>query len=267
MLFLTTIFSFGFDDKISPNSPKCRILVEPLHFLARIFHIFLGLHAHVEDGTVAAGTDDFVVHAALAALALGPQASESHLEFRHFAERFLIEFAEARSTFLAHCAPSLVLADERLLAPQACFRLLGEFHETTHGGSRDRNGPRMLPGQQRCRFFLAENRLEDTGQWLRQLVFQIVLGVDGEVVFQDVDGIFGLFIPFCACCTLYHHVGDPISKGRCRAGIACTHSFRKLGVCLLAGVVGLRQCLGDDQIRHIDFVLEQLGNRILDIAG
>ena len=54
-------------------SPKRRVLIKPIQLLASILHILLSLHPHVEDRAVATGADDFVVHTALAALALCPQ--------------------------------------------------------------------------------------------------------------------------------------------------------------------------------------------------
>src|SRR5690554_3569685 len=96
----------------APTSPPHRrrhrlpysrlIKVKPRQLLIPILQILLGLHAHVEDGTVLAAADDLAVHAALAALALRPQAAEAHLEIRHLVERLLVELADARRVVGAH---------------------------------------------------------------------------------------------------------------------------------------------------------------------
>lgn len=53
-------------------SPQSGVPIKPLNLFACVFDVFLRLHPHVENGTVPAGTDYFVVHAALATLTLSP---------------------------------------------------------------------------------------------------------------------------------------------------------------------------------------------------
>jgi hypothetical protein len=38
-------------------------------------------------------------------------------------------------------------------------------------------------------------------------------------------------------------------------------------VCLLGSVVGFGEGFGDDELGHVDFVLEELGDGVFDIAG
>jgi hypothetical protein len=59
--------------KTSP-SPKRRVLIKPIQLLASILDILLSFHAHIENRTIATGTDNLIVHAALAALTLRPQS-------------------------------------------------------------------------------------------------------------------------------------------------------------------------------------------------
>ena len=42
--------------------------------------------------------------------------------------------------------------------------------------------------------FFAQDGLEDPHQWLRQLIVQIIPGVNRNVMLQDVKGVFGLFV-------------------------------------------------------------------------
>jgi hypothetical protein len=73
-----------------PPLPQSTIIVETNKLFARILNILFGLHAHVEDGTISARANDFVVHTALASLTLRPEASEADFEFGNLAQSLLI---------------------------------------------------------------------------------------------------------------------------------------------------------------------------------
>ncbi len=71
----------------------------------------------------------------------------------------------------------------------------------------------MRTSEERLGLGLAEDGLEDAPQGLGQLVVQVVLGVDGHVVLENVDGVFGPLKVLGARRTLDHHIGHAITKG------------------------------------------------------
>lgn len=46
------------------------------------------------------------------------------------------------------------------------------------------------------------DRLEDTHERLRQLILEVVLGVDRDVVLEDVERVFRLFVRASVLCSL-----------------------------------------------------------------
>ena len=76
------------------------------------------------------------------------------------------------------------------LAADAGGFLLGEGHQGSDLGGDDRLGESVVaPQQRRLGLSLAQDRLEDPQQRLRKHVGQVILGVDGNVVLQNVNGI------------------------------------------------------------------------------
>ena len=98
-------------------------------------------------------------------------------------------------------------------------------------------------------FFLAEDGLKDAAEGFGELVFQVVSCVDGDVVFEDEDRVFGAFVVGCAASAFDDHVGDTVAKGRGRASVSFFHAFGEFDVGLLAGVFGvvLGEGLCDDE--------------------
>ena len=92
-----------------------------------------------------------------------------------------------RQSFFEACQS---LMNNPHLAADARGLLLGEGHQGSdlRGDDRLREGV-LAPEQRRLGLRLAEDRLEDPQQRLRQHVGQVILGVDGNVVLKDVNGI------------------------------------------------------------------------------
>ena len=115
--------------KVSPTilhtspSPQALVIIEPFNLPPGILDILLGLHPHVEDRTVAARADDLVVHAALAALALGPQAGEADLERRNGGELLAVQLGEAGAAGGADGARGG--SDSGGMVGSGCGRILG----------------------------------------------------------------------------------------------------------------------------------------------
>lgn len=206
------------------------------------------------------------MQAALAALALGPQAAEADLELADLGQRLGVQLARAGPAVGAHGAGHLLLADQRLLAAHARLRLLGEFHQPSERGRRDGDGPRVLACQQLAGFLLAEDRVEDPAEWLRELVVEVVFCVDGDVVFQHEDGIFAPLVVLGATGTLDDDVGDTVAQCGSGAGVAFLHSVGKLDMGLFVGVVGFGESFCDDEFGHVDLVLEEVGDGVFDVA-
>lgn len=248
-----------------PSGPSVEI--KPRQLLARVLNVLLSLHAHVEDGAVLAGANDFVVQATLAALALGPEAAEAHLELADAGQRLGVELAGAGPAVAADRARHFLLADEGLLAAHTRLRLLGELHEPPERRRCDGDGPRVLARQQLPGLALAQDRVEDTAQRLGELVVEVVLGVDGDVVLEHEDGIFAPLVILGAAGSLDDDVGDAIAERGSRARVSLLHSVGELDVGLFVSVVGFREGFCDDEFGHVDLVLEEVGDCVFDIAG
>ena len=205
--------------------PSASITIEPRQLLARILNILLSLHAHIKDRAISRTTNDLAMQAALTALTLSPQAAEADLQIRDFSQSLLVEFGDTGPVIFADGAGALVLADKRLLAAHASLSLFGEFHEAAEGGGGDGDGARVFACEELGGLFLAEDGLEDAGEWVGELVFEVVFGVDGEVVFQHVDGVFGAFVVAGSCGAFDNHVGDAVAERWGRAFVPFFHSF------------------------------------------
>jgi hypothetical protein len=121
------------------------------------------------------------------------------------------------------------------------------------------------------------------------LVIQVVLRVDRDIVLQNIQRIFRLFIRRRACrCGIHpvrsfstkgekilkftfvpfdNHICHTISQRRRGTSITLLHPSGQLDVCLLTRVVRLRQRLRDHKLRHIDLVLQKVGNDLFCVAG
>ena len=196
------------------------------------------------------------MQAALAALALGPEAAEADLELADLAQRLGVELAGAGPAVGAHGAGHFLLAHERLLAAHARLRLLGELHEPAEGGRGDGDGARVLARQELARLFVAEDGVEDAAEGLGELVVEVVFRVDGDVVLEYEDGVFAPLVVLGAAGALDDNVGNAVAESGGRAGVALLHAVGELDVGLLILVVGFGEGFGDDEFGHVDFVLE-----------
>ena len=251
------------DDDNLPSGP--RVEIKPRQLLARILDILLRLHAHVKNGTIFTRTNDLVVQTALAPLTLRPQPAEADFQLADFGQRLGVQFARPGPAVGADGAAHFFLADEGFLAAHARLRLFGKLHESAEGGRRDGDGARVFAREELAGFF-AEDRFEDPAEWFGELVVEVIFGIDGDVVFEDEDGIFASLVVLGAAGTLDDYVGDTVAEGGSGAGVSLLHSVGKFDVGLFAGVVGFGEGFCDDEFGHVDFVLEEVGDGVFDIA-
>ena len=204
---------------------------------------------------------------ALAPLTLRPQPAEADFQFAHFGESFCVEFPCSGPAVAADGAGHFLFADEGFLAAHACLCLFGEFHESAEGGCRDGDGARVFACEELAGFFLAEDGVEDSAEGFRELVVEVVFRVDGDVVFEHEDGIFASLVVLGAAGSLDDDVSDAVAEGGSGAGVSLFHAVGELDVGLFVGVVGFGECFGDDEFGHVDFVLEEVGDGVFDVAG
>ena len=249
-------------------SPSTRIVIEARQLLARILDVLLRLHAHVEDRTVLARADDLAVHAALTALALRPQPAEADFQVRHLMQRLLVQLADPRAAVLAHRARHLFLADERLLAAHTRLGPLGELHQPPERGGRNGDGAGVLAREQLTGFPFAQDGVEDAAEGFGELVLEVIFRVDGDVVFEHEDGVFGALVVLCAAGAFDDNVGDAVAESGRGAGITLFHPLCELDMGLLGGVVvfGLGEGFRDDKFGHVDFVLQKVRDCFFDVA-
>ncbi len=207
------------------------------------------------------------MQAALAPLALGPEAAEADLELADLGQRLGVELAGPGPAVGADGAGHFLGADERLLAAHARLRLLGESHEAAERGGRDGDGARVLARQELAGLLLAEDGVEDAAEGLGELVVEVVLCVDGHVVFEHEDGVFALFVVFGPAGAFDDDVGDAVAEGGSGARVSLFHAVGELDVGLFVVVVGFGEGFCDDEFGQVDFVLEEVGDGIFDVAG
>ena len=63
------------------------------------------------------------------------------------------------------------------------------------------------------------------------------------------------------------HIGHTVSQRRRGTSIALLHPGSQLDVCLFGRVVRLCQGLRDNELRHVDLVLQEVGNNMLRVTA
>lgn len=142
----------------------------------------------------------------------------------------------------------------------------GEFHQTAESGRGDGDGAGVLAGEELAGFFLAEDGVEDAAQGLCELVVKVVFCIDGDVVFEHEDRVFAALVVLCAAGAFYDDVGDAVTEGWSGAGVAFFHALGEFAVGLFADVVGFGEGFCDDEFGHVNFVLEEVGDGVFDVA-
>lgn len=89
---------------------------------------------------------------------------------------------------------------------------------------------------ERIGLLLSQNGLEDSSKGFGKLIVEVVLRINRDAVFEDIHGVFGLFIIFCAGRAFDDNIGDAVAEGWCRTGVTLSHTLGKLGVGLFGGV-------------------------------
>ena len=204
---------------------------------------------------------------ALAPLTLGPQPPEPDFQLADFGEGFGVQLARSRAAVAADGAGHFLFPDEGFLAAHARLRLFGELHQPAEGGCRDGDGARVFAREELAGFLLAEDGVEDPAEGFRELVVEVVFRVDGDVVLEHEDGIFAPLVVLGAAGTLDDDVSDAVAEGGSGAGVSLFHAVGELDVGLFVGVVGFGEGFGDDEFGHVDFVLEEVGDGVFDVAG
>lgn len=206
------------------------------------------------------------MYTALTALTLGPQSAEPHFQVADFAQRFGVELANAGPTVLANGTCHLVLADQRFLASHARLRLFRELDKPAEGRRGHGDGTRVFASQELPSFLLPKNGIENTAEGLGKLVVEIVFGVDGDVVFKYVDGVFAALVVFGSTSAFDDHVGYAVTERRCGASIALPHAFGEFDMGLLCSIIAFRERLCDHKLGHVNFILQQIGYGAFDIT-
>lgn len=207
------------------------------------------------------------MHTPLAPLTLRPQPPEPHFQLTHFRQCFGVEFPDAGSAVLADGARHLRGGAERLFAAHACEGFFREFHEAAQRGHGDGDGARVFAREELTSLFFAEDGVEDSREGFGELVVEIVFRVDGQVVLEHEDGIFGAFVVFGTAGALDDDIGDAVAQVGCGPGVAFAHAFGEFDVRLFGDVIGFREGFCDDEVGHVDFVLEEGGYHVFYIAG
>ena len=147
----------------------------------------LDLFPHVKYGTISARANDFFMQRALTTLALSPKPRKLVLQSSEGSDLLLVN---AALLGLAVLADGVGVVVQRHLAPDASRLFLGESSQGTDFGRHHSPRQRVFAAKQ-CRFSLglAQNGFEYSQQGLRQHVGQVMLSIDGNVVFQDVNRI------------------------------------------------------------------------------
>lgn len=125
----------------------------------------------------------------------------------------------------------------------------------------------MFAREELAGFFLAEDGVEDATQGLCELVVKVIFCVDGYVVFEHKDGIFAALVVLCAAGAFDDDIGNAVTEGWGGASVAFLHALGEFAVGLFADVVGFGEGFGDNELRHVNFVLEEVGDGIFDVAG
>ena len=116
-------------------------------------------------------------------------------------------------------------------------------------------------------FLVAEDWIENAAEGFGELVVEIIFGVDGEVVLEHVHGILGFLVVLGAAGAFDDDVGDAVAEGWGGAEVAFLHAGGEFDVGLVAVVFFLGEGFGDDEFGQVDFVLEEVGDGIFDVAG
>lgn len=116
------------------------------------------------------------------------------------------------------------------------------------------------------RLALADNGLKDTAKGFSELVVKVVLGIDGDRVLKDEDRVLGFLVIFGLVRAFDNDIGDSVTEGGRGTGITFAHAFGELDVRLFSGIVGFREGFGDDELAHVDTVLEEIRNQIADVT-
>ena len=91
--------------------PDSSVSIKPLQLRSRIFNVLDHLNPHVEDRAISTRANDFIVHTALASLALCPKSCKLDLQLANLGQLFRVEFREPWSTIDAYSTIPLFLAN------------------------------------------------------------------------------------------------------------------------------------------------------------
>jgi hypothetical protein len=148
----------------------------------------LGFDSTVEDGAVPALAEDLLVQGALAALALHPEITVLLLVELEFLLAFDINLLHPVNTVVTD---HVLLGLEEVLATKAGFLHHCKFEDSGTNTSLARHYfmPGMFTRKEDSLGLVFEERLEDSIQWLLNLVIKVPIVVDRQVVLEHVEWI------------------------------------------------------------------------------
>jgi hypothetical protein len=99
------------------------------------------------------------------------------------------------------------------------------------------------------------------------MVFEVVLDVNRKVVFQGVDGVFGLLVGLGPLGRLDDDIGHSVARAGGSGWVPFPHLLGELDMCCLAFVLVciLRQALADDEEAEVNLVHQELSNHALHV--
>lgn len=98
-----------------------------------------------------------------------------------------------------------------------------------------------------------------------ELIVEVVFCVDGYVVFEDVDGVFGVFEIFGVSCVFDYDIGYMVVEGGGGIGVVFFYVVGEFDVSLFGGVVVFGEGFCDDEFRYVDVVLKEVGDGVFDV--
>ena len=155
------------------------------------------------------------MHTPLTALTLRPEPTEPDFQLADFSQGLGIQLPGPRSTILAHGARHFGMAGEGFLAAHTGLGFFGEFHEAAECGCGDGDGTRVLAREELAGFFFAKDGVEDSAERFRELVVEVVFRVDGDVVFEHEDWVFGFLVGFCSSGPFDDDIGYAVAQCWC----------------------------------------------------
>mmetsp|Transcript_23775 Transcript_23775/g.44147 ORF Transcript_23775/g.44147 Transcript_23775/m.44147 type:complete len:235 (-) Transcript_23775:246-950(-) len=214
---------------LPPSIVHCLALVLPIEAVQRILSgLQINLHflSLVKYGTVPVATENFLVKRTLTVLALRPELAEDLLVVVDLSELIHVDLLLPSRTILAKWGvtpPRSGLGDWRATA-----HTLQCFHGKHHNASSFCSGcwlthcASVITSQKSLR--VGDDGLEDAGERIRELIGEVVFGVNREVILQHIHGVFTLFIRWRIFSCLNYNISHAIAHIGSSSGVSLLHT-------------------------------------------